>query len=231
MSFSIAKYHFITGSILEGLPKEDFRILRGSMQRMEYKKGKVLYTEGSYSKGVYVVRKGKIKIYQVNKDGKEQIAYIYGKGEIMGYRPLLCNERHPVSACALEDTVVSFIPKTVFLEVIDTAPALAHHLLVNLSHEFSVWINKITVFAQQPVRSRVALSLLILNEKYRNPRSRAKYVSINLSREDLANYSGTTIESLVRMLRSLKDEHIIQAKGRKIIILQPQNLEVIAESY
>jgi CRP-like cAMP-binding protein len=231
MSFSIVKYHFITGSLLEGLPREEFRLMRGSMQRLEYKRGKVLYPEGSYSKGVYIVRKGKIKIYQVNKDGKEQIAYIYGKGEIMGYRPLLCNETHPVSACALEDSVVSFIPKKIFLGVIDASPALAHRLLVNLSHEFSVLINKITVFAQQPVRSRVALSLLILNEKYRNPRSKAKHVTINLSREDLANFSGTTIESLVRVLRSLKDERIIQAKGRRIVILQPPKLEEIADTY
>jgi CRP-like cAMP-binding protein len=231
MPFQIGKYHFITGSILEGLPPDESKLLRSSMQRQEQKKGKRIYLEGSFSKGVYVLRKGKVKIYQVNKDGKEQIAYIYGKGELIGYRPLLCNEAHPVSAVTLEDSVLSFIPQKVFLEVIHHSPALAHRLLVNLSHEFSVWINKITVFAQQPVRARVALSLLILNEKYRKSLDRKRLVSINLSREDLANYSGTTIESLVRMLRELKDEKIIESKGRKITILLPTRLEEIAETY
>jgi CRP-like cAMP-binding protein len=231
MSFQIRKYHFITGSILDGLSPEESKRLRTSMQRQEHKKGRRIYQEGSFSRGVYVLRKGKVKIYQVNKDGKEQIAYIYGKGDLMGYRPLLCNEAHPVSAVTLEDSVLSFIPQKIFLEVIHHSPALAHRLLVNLSHEFSVWINKITVFAQQPVRARVALSLLILNEQYRKNPDKKSVVTINLSREDLANYSGTTIESLVRMLRELKDEKIIESKGRKIRILQTGRLEDIAETY
>jgi CRP-like cAMP-binding protein len=231
MSFCITKYHFSTGSILEGLPKEEFRQIRESMQRLEIKKERIVFAEGSFSKGVYVLRKGKIKIYQVNKDGKEQIAYIYGRGEIMGYRPLLCNERHPVSAATLEDCVLSFIPQKIFLNVLYASPELSRHLLVNLSHEFSVWINKITVFAQQPVSARVALSLLILNEKYRKHGNEMRNVTINLSRENLANFAGTTIESLVRMLRSMKDDKIIETKGRMITILKPAALEEIAEAY
>jgi CRP-like cAMP-binding protein len=228
MSFSIDTYHFITGSIFEGLPHKEFRLLRDHMLRQEYKKGKLLFQEGTYSRGIYILRKGKVKIYQANKDGKEQIVYIYSKGEIMGYRPLLCDEPHPVSSCALEDIVISFIPKHIFLEVIGMSQVLSHLLLVNLSHEFAVWVNKLTVFAQQPVRARVALSLLILNEVYRKNKSA---VVIPLSREDLANYCGTSIETLVRMLRELKDEKVIESSGRKITILKPAQLEVISEAY
>lgn len=90
MTFKIEKYHFKTDSVLEGLPAKEFRLLKTDMQRMEIKKGKTIYREESYSKGAYILRKGKVKIYQTNGDGKEQIAYIYRKGEIMGYRPLLC---------------------------------------------------------------------------------------------------------------------------------------------
>lgn len=231
MTFKIEKYHFKTDSILDGLPTKEFRLLKQDMQRIEVKKGKVIYREGGYSKGAYILRKGKIKIYQTNKDGKEQIAYIYRKGEIFGYRPLLCEETHPVSAAALEDSVVSFIPQKYFLNALDESPVLARRLLNNLAHEFAVWTNKLTLFAQQPVKERVALSLLIINEKYKKEGKEHLPVVINLSREDLANYIGTTIETLVRILRHFKDEKIIETKGRKIVILKPQKLGEIADFY
>lgn len=231
MTFQIDKYHFKTDSILDGLPAKEFRLLKQGMQRSEIKKGKVLFREGSNSKGAYILRKGKVKIYQTNKDGKEQIAYIYRKGEVMGYRPLICEESHPVSATALEDCVISFIPKKCFLQALDESPVLSRRLLVNLTHEFTVWINKLTVFAQQPVRERVALSLLIINEKYRKEGKEHLPVVINLSREDIANYAGTTIETLVRMLYHFKKDNIISTKGRKIIILKPDELVSIADFY
>lgn len=231
MTFKIEKYHFKTDSILEGLPAKEFRLLKQNMQRLEIKKNKIIYREGSLSKGAYILRKGKVKIYQTNKDGKEQIAYIYRKGEIMGYRPLLCEAVHPVSAAALEDCVISFIPKAFFLNALDESPVLARRLLKNLSHEFTVWINKLTLFAQQPVKERVALSLLIINEKYKKDTSSTQPVVINLSRDDLANYVGTTTETLVRILRHLKDDNIITASGRKITILKPKELEKIADFY
>lgn len=224
MAFEIDKYHFKTDSILNGLSASELRFIKKETQGLDLKKGEVVFSEASYSKGVYILMKGKIKIYKSNKDGKEQIVYIYCKGEVMGHRPLLCEETHPVSAMALEDCVISFIPKKCFLQVLDQSTVFAKRLLSNLTHEFGVWINRLTIFAQQPVKERLVLSLLILNEKYKKEGKEQLPVIINLSREDLANYIGTTIETLVRMLRQLKDEKIISTSGRDIIILKPEEL-------
>lgn len=231
MGFSIEKYHFKTASLIEGLPRDEFQPLKNNMIRKEIKKDKLIYREGSESKGVYILRKGKVKIYQTNKDGKEQIVYIYRKGEIMGYRPIICGEPHPVSAAALENCVVSFIPKYYFTKVLEKSLALSNRILVNLSHEFTVWTNKISVFAHQPVRERVALSLLILNEKYKRDNKPNQPSEINLSRNDLANYVGTAEETLVRMLHDFKQRKIIRTEGRKIIILKPKELEAITDLY
>ena len=122
-------------------------------------------------------------------------------------------------------------PKKCFLHALAESPVLSRRLLNNLSHEFTVWINKLTLFAQQPVKERVALSLLIINEKYKKEEKSSQPVIINLSRDDLANYVGTTTETLVRILRHLKDEQIITASGRKITILKPKELEKIADFY
>jgi len=227
MKFQIEKYHFKTESIFDSLSKKDNKLLKEHIQIKEEKKGKTIFREGTYSKGIYILKKGTVKIYQINNEGKEQIVYIYSKDEMMGYRPLLCKEKHPVSASTLEECAFYFIPALPFIKVLDRSPVLAKKLLENLSYEFSVWTNKISIFAQQPVLGRVAMTLLILNEKYKKEKQQGPVV-INLSREDIANYVGTTIESLVRMLRYLKNEKIILSQGRNITILDIKGLEKIA---
>lgn len=150
-------------------------------------------------------------------DGNEQIVYIYEPGDIFGYRPMLCNEKHPVSAKAIEDSDVLFISRVRFQELLERCAELPKLLLRNLSSEFSVWINFITTFAQYSVKERLALCLLILREKYKKTKVSSQ-VEIGLSRKDLASFSGTSIETLARMLTKWKAEKIIVTKGRKIIV-------------
>jgi CRP-like cAMP-binding protein len=229
MSFSIDKYLFRTNLILSELPESDYEMLEENMVEMVEKKEKVIYREGSYSLGVYLIIKGKVKVYQTNKEGKEQIAHIYSAGDIIGYRPLLCEEPHPVSAATLEDSVLSFIPRDTFMNLLEHSPVIARRLLTNLSHEFTVWINRLTVFGQQQVKGRLALSLLILSEIYKMDGDNTQPVTINLSRDDLANYSGTTVETLVRMIRVFKDNGIIITRGRKIEVLKPEMLDKMTD--
>ncbi|MBN8702129.1 MAG: Crp/Fnr family transcriptional regulator [Bacteroidetes bacterium] len=226
MSLSIEKYYFKPISIIEGLSPEHANFLIRKMQRLEIKKGKILFKEGAYPRGVFILRKGKVKIFQTNKEGKEQIMYFYKKGEVFGYRPILSNETNPVSAQTLEDCVVSFIPKNSFIQILNSSVFLSNKLLANLAFEFTVWVNKVSVFTQQPVKERVALSLLILEEKYRLENS-SKLATINLSRDDIASYVGTAKETLVRVLKEFKEKKYIESKGRRITILSLKGLEKI----
>ena len=205
-------------------------MLKASSKKLEKKKGEIIFKKGTNPSGVFIILKGKVKIHQANQNGKSQILYIYRKGEFFGYKPLLCNETHPVTAEALEDVSMLFIPKATFLKVVKASQALSTKLLFHLSYEFSVWVNTATVFAQQSVRQRFALTLLILNEKYRNG-DQVKTVELNLTREDLASYVGTAVETLVRIMRELKDKKIIAVKGRKIKILDLEALSEMTELY
>jgi CRP-like cAMP-binding protein len=230
MNFNISKYHFNTESILEDLEEEHFKKLNTSTRDIEKKKGEIIFKKGEVSKGMYIVKKGKIKIYQINQHAKPQILYIYKKGESFGYKPLLCHETHPVTAEALEDSIISFIPEKPFFEVLEVSATLSNKLLFNLSHEFTVWVNTATAFAQQTVRERFALALLILNEKYRGT-GNTKPTELNLSREDLASYIGTAPENLIRILREFKNKQILEVKGRRIKIVDTEALMRLTEFY
>ncbi|MDP2387754.1 MAG: Crp/Fnr family transcriptional regulator [Bacteroidota bacterium] len=223
MDFSIEKYHLKSSSLFDFLTPEETQLVKGKMVRKEFLKGECLFKEKSYSKGIYIIRKGKVKIFQTNAEGKQSIVYIYKKGDYFGYRPLLANEPNPVSAVALDNTIVSFIPSDLFSNLLSRSSHLARNLLIVLSKEFSVWINKMTIFSQYGVKERVALSLLILNNVYQK-KEEEKNVAISINREDFAGFVGTAKETLVRMLRTFKDEKIITSKGTKIIILKPKAL-------
>lgn len=224
MEFTIEKYHLKSSSFFDYLTKDEKRLITEHSARVEYSKGDALFKEHSFSRGVFILRKGKVKIFQTNDDGKQSIVYIYKKGDYFGYRPILADEPNPVSAIAMDSVVVTFIPKETFLELLKKSKSLAQKLLIILSKEFTVWINKTTVFSQFHVKERVALSLLILNEVYRKTEDTNKHINIMISRDDFAGFVGTAKESLVRMLRILKDENIIITKGTKIILLKPELL-------
>jgi len=230
MNANIDKYHLKSASLFDFLTWEEAARVKKSLSRIEYRKKQTLFRENSFSKGVYLIRKGKVKIYKTNSDGKESIVYIYKKGDYFGYRPLLANEPHPVTAGAIDNVVVSFIPKHIFMEVLEDSSTLAQELLISLSREFSVWINKMTIFSQYAVKRRVALSLLILSRMYETAGSGNKRLIVSLSRDDFAGFVGTAKETLVRMLRIFKDEKIISAKGTKIVILRPKALLNYVES-
>jgi CRP-like cAMP-binding protein len=224
MEFNIEKYHLKSSSLFDFFSAEEAALVKSKMTRKEYQKGEYLFKEKSYSKGIYILRKGKVKIFQTNGEGKQSIVYIYKKGDYFGYRPLLAEEPHPVSAIALDSVVVSFIPRELFFTLLSRSSSFAKKLLSPLSREFSVWINKMTIFSQYAVRERVALSLLILHKVYQQSEDKNKTVTISLGRDDFAGFVGTAKETLVRMLRTFKDEKIITTKGTKIILLKPRAL-------
>lgn len=222
MPLNVNKYLFKGTAFLDLLTPREKKYVLGSVTRKEYKKGQVLFKEGFYSKGVYILRKGKVKLFQTERNGKDNVVYIYKKGDYFGYRPLLCDEPHPAGASALDNVVVLFLPQSVFFTLLKSSNTLARQLLVNLSHEFTVWINKLTLFTQYSVKERVALTLLILSADAVERGDKKPIVSIN--REDLAGFAATTKETLVRMLRIMKDEKTISTKGSKITVLKRNDL-------
>jgi CRP-like cAMP-binding protein len=228
VDMKIARYHFSGVPILKSLPANDLKWILANSKERRVKTNFELFREDSFPNRVFILKKGKVKIFQTTADGNEQIVYIYEPGDIFGYRPILCNEKHPVTAKALEDSLLLFIPRARFQELLEKSTKLAQLLLRNLSSEFSVWINYITTFAQYSVKERLALSILLLAEKYKRPKH-SSHSEITLSRKDLASFSGTSIETLSRMLAKWKAEKIIVTKGRKIIIKNAARLSELID--
>lgn len=226
--FSIEQWDFQSESILADLPPEDLTSLTAHQSRQIYKKGEVIFREGAYPSGIFYIISGKAKKFKVDAEGKELIIYVANTGELIGYHSILSEDRYPDSAAALEESVIAFIPKDDFLKVLEESNILSKRLLKTLSHEFAVLANGLTLFAQRSARERLALQLLVLREKYKEGAEPGADTAINLSRNDLASLVGTARENVVRLLTELKEEGILETKGRKIIIQDVKKLAELA---
>lgn len=229
--FPINKWDFESGSILADLPAGDLEMLMTHKSEQLYKKGEIIFREGSYPSGIFYITGGKVKKYKMDRDGKEQIIYVANTGELLGYHAILSEDNYLDSAAVLEESTIVFIPKEDFLETLNQSDILNRRLLKTLSHEFAVLANSLTLFAQKSVRERLALQLIVIREKYKVNFKPGMPVEINMGRDDLASLVGTARENVVRMLSEFKQERLIETKGRKIIVLDVKELIHIANYY
>ena len=228
MSFVLSKYSFKSNALLDKIKSEFMQELDKIRSTKMYPKGEILYEEGSNPKAVYRLKSGKVKIEQLSLDGKIRIVYVYTQGEFFGFRPLLSNEKHPVSAIFLEDSEVEIYEGKEFIEISKKAPNLSFNLVEILSFEFNVWINLISSLSHKSAKEKIALILLILNEKYRNVNGKSE---ITMTKSDIAKYSETSEETVDRVIGFFEEQEILKNQGRTLEIMNPKLLEIIAEGF
>ncbi|MCZ4407391.1 Crp/Fnr family transcriptional regulator [Cryomorphaceae bacterium 1068] len=211
-------------SLFGSLTESELKNVDAGKTCTKYKKGQVLFHEGTRPLGVFCVSRGRIKVYRLGIDGKEQIIKISASGDLLGYKALLSDQHYNLSAEALDDCVVCFVPKEDFLELLKPGGKFYTDILKAVCEENGVMASKMTEMAQRSVRQRAALSLLMLKDTYGIEHELEGEIEINLTREDLANIVGTATESLIRLLNEFKKENLIETQGRKIRILDPKGL-------
>jgi CRP/FNR family transcriptional regulator, polysaccharide utilization system transcription regulator len=197
----------------------------------QYSKGQILFHEGTRPLGVYCINGGKVKVYKLGVDGKEQIVKICTSGDLLGYKALLGEELYPVTAETIEEAKVCFIPKQDFLGTIESDNVFHQELLKSACKELGVMTENLTNLAQRSVRERFAIALLMLRDTYGIDSVSNGEVDINLTRDDLANIVGTATETLIRLLHDFKEEKLVETKGRKIKVINPEGLAKISNAF
>lgn len=182
-----------------------------------FKKGQYLFTQHSRPMGLFCVYSGKIKLSTVGSDGKEQIIRLAKDGDVVGYRAIITDEKYRLSAIALEDSSVCLIEKEFFLDLAMKEPKLSRQVFKLISNDLKRAEEQIVSMSQKSVRERTAEALLFLKATY-GLENDNQTLNIRLSREELADYVGTTTEGVIRILSDFKGSGIIDLSGRKIII-------------
>jgi len=191
-----------------------------------YKKGQSIFIEGTRGHGLYCIYKGKVKIHKLGGEAKEQIVRFANQGDLMGYRSLLSNEPYYASATTLEESIICYISKKVFLEMLENNKNLSYKVIQMLTQNLKESEKKIINLKQKPVNERICEALLILKEKFGTEQDGVS-LRVSLSRREIGDLAGVTTETAIRTLSSLNKSGIIHLEGKKIELINlPQVIKI-----
>lgn len=214
-------WDFRTDYLMDTLSStEKTQLFRGSFEEI-FKKGEVVVRQNHVPEHIFYIKKGRVKRYVKDKDGKMYIIQFLQAHFLFGYHSILTEERYGTYTEALEDANIVFIPKKSFFEFLQQNPVFQLNLLKIVSFEFSFMINYISNYINRPVIERVAIQLLI-QTKYVHPiveLDAPQQVEIRIKRTDLAALVGASRENIILSLNKLKKEQLIQTIGSVIKII------------
>lgn len=191
-----------------------------------YKKGELIYSEGTRIKGCYFVYSGIIKIYQTGHEGKEQIIKFDREGDLFGFRSVIRHEPACTSVETHSEAVLCYIPDTILLNLIKNNSGFAYDMIQLACKELGDSNRYIRDIAQKSVKERLAEILLLLAGDFGTENDGT--LKLNLTREDLSNFVGTATETVIRLLSDYKTDGLVESKGRKIKLLNIEKLKSIA---
>jgi len=197
----------------------------GKRRRLE--RDEALYKMGDPFRNLYAVRFGHFKTYQINAAGESQITGFQMAGELLGM-DAISGDRHHCDAVALEDSEVCEIPFAHLEELFGQVPALLRHFHRIMSQEITREQNVMLLLGNMRAEQRFAVFLINLSARYAARGYSATRFQLRMSREDIGNYLGLTIESISRLLSRFKKLGLVQVDKREVVLLEPARLKAMA---
>jgi CRP/FNR family transcriptional regulator len=214
--------------LFAGLKEDDLKRIRAIASLRQIEKKEVLFSDGEEARGFYVILSGKVKLFKVSPEGKEQILHIVSAPDAFAEAALFLEGTYPAFAEAMTDSQLLYFPKRDFIQLIEKNPQLSINIIVTLSHFLKRFASLIEELSLKEVSSRIAKYVVDLSIKSSKEGKSPKEVELDLSKTQLALKLGTISETLSRTLAKMKAKRIIDVKKNKIIILNREALEELA---
>ena len=214
--------------LFAGLKEEDLKGIRAIASLKHVWKREILFSDGEEAKGFYVLLSGKVKLYKISPEGKEQILHVVSAPDAFAEAALFLEGSYPAFAEALSDSQLLFFPKRDFIHLIEKNPQLSINMIVSLSQFLKRFASLIEELSLKEVSSRIAKYLIDLSLKLSKEEKDPMEVELDLSKTQLASKLGTISETLSRTLAKMKAKGIIDVKKNRILILNRKLLEELA---
>lgn len=211
------------------MSKEELKKVSDSKTTKTIKKGQPLFEEGDKLNGVYCVRNGVSKLSKLSANGKDQIVKLATKGEVMGQRSVISEEVTNLSAIAVSDMEVCFIPKESITHTLQSNPNFTLEVLRHMAHDLKEADDVIVNISQKTVKQRIAEAFLYLKNNFGEDEE--GFLALTLSREDISNVVGTATESAIRIISEFKKKGLIRTSGKRIGIKDEHKLMELVEGF
>ncbi|WP_350289236.1 Crp/Fnr family transcriptional regulator [uncultured Croceitalea sp.] len=214
---------------LRAMNKEELKQVSDSKTYKIIKKGEALFEEGEKLDGIYCVRNGVSKLSKLSANGKDQIVKLATKGEVIGQRSVIAEEHTNLRATAVNDMEVCFIPKETITNTMHKNPNFTLEVLRHMAHDLKEADDVIVNMSQKTVKQRVAEAFLYLKNNFGETED--AFLSLTLSREDIANVVGTATESCIRIISEFKKKGYLKTSGKKIGIIDEKGLQNLVNGF
>jgi CRP/FNR family transcriptional regulator, dissimilatory nitrate respiration regulator len=233
--------------LFSGLNEDELNMLKNITHIKKFNKGDIIFFDTEPYRGFYIVLEGLVKIYKISKDGREHILHIIEPNNTFAEVPLFENLdiqdnrktddsfRYPANSMALEDsTEVALIPANTFKTLLEKNSSICMKMLSGFSKRLRHLNRHIEELTLMDVTRRTAnfiyAEYINKRKSKTDPKKDSKkdaqpFITLNISKNDLASYLGTIIETLSRTFKKLQDEGLIEVEGKKIIIKDTEKLK------
>ena len=208
--------------IFRDLTENELSLLAGSGGTKNFNAGQIIKQVEQKDEAFYLVITGRVKLVRTSYEGKEQILYLFGPGEVFCLIGLVPGQECPGSFVALEQSKVFVIPALKFRELVLNQPDLMFKILSLLTYKLKTALDTIASFSLMDVPQRVAAFFVQSISSDRNGERMA--LNLNISRKELAKIVGVTPETMSRVIRKMEEKGLIGIQGRNIQILKPESL-------
>ena len=210
-------------SALKALNKDELIRIADCKTSYVVKKGETIFDEGDSLNGIYCIKDGVCKLSKLSDNGKDQIVKLVKPGELLGQRSMISDEPANLSAVALEDMEVCFIPRSEVMQFFTQNNQFSMNVMRTICDDLKGADDHMVNMAQKTVRQRLVETLIYLEETF--GKNEDGSLHIQLSREELAGMIGTATESCIRLLSELNKSNLIELNGKKIFITDKNKLK------
>jgi CRP-like cAMP-binding protein len=193
-----------------------------------FSRGEKVFDEGDPPEHLSIVTKGRVKVFKTTPGGKDIILELFGPGDPLGAVALYEGRPYPASAMALEDTTCVLVPRQAFFELLEQHPSLVRGLLIGLTHRLVELTARIAEVSGGRVEPRFARLFLKLGGQMGQPQGAGVFVPMPLSRQELADLMGTTIETAIRIMSRWNKQNLVQTRPDGFLLVDRAALEKLA---
>ena len=212
-------------TVFRRLSLEDREQLAARSRVATFPRGATIFEEGTPSDHFFTIASGRVKIFKMTPSGKDVILEIFGPGDPLGAVAAYEGRPFPASAAALEETTCVMIPRQAFFALLEERPSLTRGLLLGLTHRLVELTNRLADMSGVRIEPRVARLLLKLADESGRPERGGLFIPVALSRQELADMTGTTIETCIRIMSRWGKQDIVRTEKDGFVVLNRPALE------
>ena len=215
--------------VFKKLSAQDRRTVAEHAALKRYAKGDKIFEQAEPSEAFYTIASGRVKIFRMLPTGKDLILEVFGKGDPLGAVAAYDGRPFPASAVALEDTVCVVIPRPVFFRLLEAHPSLVRGLMLGLTVRLVELTNRLAELSGNRIEPRFARLFIKLSGELGRPERGGTYIPLALSRQELADMTGTTIETAIRIMSRWGKEQVVRTEKDGFVVLDRRTLDEAAE--